>query len=70
MAKAFGKDVAKTSDNKDASKLAIKKKLREMKNEIDQHNPEEVKKFYQEQLIRKMQDESQMSLRALKDHIR
>jgi len=54
MAKAFGKDIAKTSENKDASKLAIKKKLREMKNEIDQHNPEEVKKFYQEQLIRKM----------------
>jgi iron-sulfur cluster repair protein YtfE (RIC family) len=48
MGKTFGDKIAKVHENKDSTKLAIKKKLREMKNDIDQHNPIELKKFYQE----------------------
>jgi len=35
MKKTFGDKIAKIQENKDPTKLAIKKKLREMKNDID-----------------------------------
>ena len=44
--------------------------MRELKQDVDGQDPEEVKKFHQEQLVKKMKEESELSLRALKDHIR